>query len=70
MRWTFTIVVEYVDGSQFSFEVKNEGPAHVVIGECMMITRGVLITSNAYSATCFGNRGDIICSYSNGDKTA
>lgn len=58
-----TIIVEYSDKSEFSFDVKMVGNDHDVVANLMMITRGTLMASMARKATCYRNDGFEICSY-------
>lgn len=60
-----TIVVEYNDKSEFTFDVTMQGTENEIIGNLMMITRGTLIASNARKATCYKNDGFELCSYIN-----
>lgn len=65
MKETMTIVIEYSDKTEFTFDVTIQGKEHEIVGELMMITRGTLIASNAVKATCYRNDGFELCSYIN-----
>lgn len=60
---TATIIVEYSDKSEFSFDVTMEGKDHEVVANLMKITRGTLMASMARKATCYRNDGFDIFSY-------
>lgn len=65
MKETMTIVIEYSDKSEFTFDVTIQGKEHEIVGELMMITRGTLKASYARKATCYRNDGFELCSYIN-----
>lgn len=65
MKVTCTVIVSYHDDSEFQFDVTAEGKEHEIIAVFMRVTRGVLITSNAYKATCYRNDGFEVCAYVN-----
>lgn len=63
MKVTATIVVEYSDESEFTFDVTIEGTESKIIANLLMITRGTLMASIAKKATCYKNDGFELCSY-------
>ncbi len=65
MKVTCTVFVTYQDDSEFHFDVTAEGKEHEIVATFMRVTRGVLITSNAYQATCYRPDGFEVCSYIN-----
>lgn len=58
-----TIVVEYSDQSEFTFDVTMQGLESSVIANLLMITRGTLMASMAKKATCYKDDGFELCSY-------
>lgn len=58
-----TIFIEYKDGTGFNFEVSISGTECEIVASLMMITRGTLMSSNAYKATCYKPDGFELCSY-------
>ena len=65
MKVKVTIIVEYNDKSEFTFDVTMEGKEHEVVAHLLMITRGTLIASSAKKATCYKSDGFVLCSYTN-----
>lgn len=63
MKQTVTIVVEYKDGSEFTFDVTIEGTKNKILATIYMITRGTLMASSAKKATCYKSDGFEICQY-------
>lgn len=63
MKYTATIVLEYSDGSDMTFDVTIEGDEHDIVASLLMITRGTLMASMACKATCYKSDGFDICSY-------
>lgn len=65
MKVKVTIVVEYSDKSEFTFDVTMEGLENAIVANLLMITRGTLIASCAKKATCYKEDGFELCSYIN-----
>lgn len=63
MKYTATIILEYSDGSEMTFDVTMEGKEHDIIASLLMITRGTLMASIACKATCYKPDGFEVCSY-------
>ena len=63
MKTTKTIIIEYNDDSEFSFDVTIEGTDSQITASLMMITRGTLMASSGKRATCYNDDGFEICSY-------
>lgn len=63
MKFTATIVIEYSDGSETTFDVTMTGLENHIVGTLLMITRGTLMASIAKKATCYNLDGFEICSY-------
>lgn len=63
MKHISTIVLDYKDGSQMTFDVIMEGKEVDVIAPLLMITRGTLTASMARIATCYKSDGTILCAY-------
>ena len=59
------VFIEYKDESGFDFEITLDGSEKEVVGEVKMITRGTLISSNAYKAVAYNEDGFDICAYYN-----
>lgn len=59
----FYIEVNYDDETNFGFDVEIEGADHEVIAHLMMITRGTLVASSAYTAYCYNQEGFEVCAY-------
>lgn len=62
-RHTYTIEVEYYDGSSFSFDVIFEGSHLHHMANLMQVTRGTLMASSAAKATAYNQDGFDIFSY-------
>ena len=58
-----TIFIEYSDGTGFNFEVSISGTESGIVASLSMITRGTLMASSAYKATCYKPDGFELCSY-------
>lgn len=63
IKFTATIVIEYSDGSETTFDVTMTGKEYEIVGTLYMITRGTLQASIACKATCYKPDGFEICSY-------
>jgi len=63
MKYTATIVMEYKDGTEMTFDVTIEGKEHEIVASLQMITRGTLMASTCNKATCYKQDGFEICSY-------
>lgn len=63
--YKFHVCVSYVDDTEFDFDVHISGRESSVVASMMMITRGVLMASSAYIATCYKEDGFDLCSYIN-----
>lgn len=63
MKYTATIILEYSDDSNVTFDVTMEGKEHDIVAMLLMITRGTLMVSMACKATCYKPDGFEICSY-------
>ena len=63
MKYTATIVLEYSDGTDMTFDVTMEGKEHDIVASLLMITRGTLMASMACKATCYKSDGFEICAY-------
>lgn len=58
-----TIVLEYSDESETSFDVTMQGSECAIVGTLLMVTRGTLMASIAKKATCYKEDGFELCSY-------
>mgnify|MGYP006331099155 CR=1 FL=1 len=58
-----TIVLEYNDESETSFDVTIKGSESEILGTLSMVTRGTLMASIAKKATCYREDGFELCSY-------
>lgn len=63
MKHISTIVLDYKDGSQMTFDVIIEGKEVVAVARLLMITRGTLMASMARIATCYKSDGTKLCVY-------
>lgn len=63
MKESYYVEVVYSDESGFHFDVSVEGSENEISGILMMITRGVLMSSNAEKAVCYRSDGFDVCSY-------
>ena len=63
MKHISTIVLDYKDGSQMTFDVIMEGKEVDVVAPLLMITRGTLTASMARIATCYKSDGTKLCVY-------
>ena len=59
----FYVSVNYDDDSEFGFDVIMSGPDYKVKANLMMVTRGVLMASNASTAYCYNDEGFEVCAY-------
>lgn len=62
-RFHFTIIIEYEDNSEFSFEVILEGCTTKIMAELSMITRGTLMVTSAQKAIAYNDDGFDVISY-------
>lgn len=58
-----TIFIEYSDGTGYNFEVSISGTECEIVASLMQITRGTLMASSAYKATCYKPDGFELCAY-------
>ena len=63
MKQRFWIALVYDDESETGFYVEVEGADHQIKALLSMITRGTLMASMAYRATCYNSEGFDVCSY-------
>lgn len=63
MKTKFFISVEYSDDSEFSFNVEVDGTDSLIHAILMMITRGTLMASGAFKASCYDEKGCNVCAY-------
>lgn len=63
MKYVFNVNVIYSDDSEFWFKVELEGKEHEIMASLMMITRGVLMASDASKSVAYNEDGFDVCSY-------
>lgn len=62
-KQTFTLVLEYNDGSDAQAEIVTEGEPHEYMAMLSMICRGTLMASSAKQSIIYNSEGFDVISY-------